>query len=325
MTNSANHKKTLTPARTGPGTAILTLALTAVLIITAALTACGGGPGSGAGDSAAGDGTVRIGTKDFTENLILGELYALAIEDKAGLTVERKFSLASSSVHQVLMDNEIDLYPEYTGTGLLSVLRLPLETDPQQAYDVVKREYAEQFDLVWLDYAQANDSQGLVVTKAASDEYGIKTISDLQQHATEIRFLSQGEFDERDDGIPALEATYGPFDWKSSAIIDNALKYTAMKNGEGDAAPAYTTEGYLIDPAFVLLEDDKRVWPPYNIAPVVRADSLAAHPEIADILNALAARIDTETIRRLNAETDIDGREYAEVAKDYYDTIRGDI
>lgn len=278
----------------------------------------------GTDETAAGD-PVRIGTKDFTENLILGEIYALALEDKGGIPVERKFSLASSAVHQALVDDEIDLYPEYTGTGLLSVLQLPLETDPQAVYDTVKAAYKEQFDLVWLDYAQANDGQGLAVTKEVADKYGIATISDLQKNATEIRFISQGEFDEREDGIPALEATYGPFDWKSSTVIDNALKYETLKNGEGDAIPAYTTEGNLVDDFFVLLEDDKQVWPPYNIAPVVRQDTLDEYPAIADILNAVDALIDTPTITQLNAEVDIDGKEYAEVAASFYDSIKDKI
>jgi osmoprotectant transport system substrate-binding protein len=284
-----------------------------------------GGESPATTDEQASGDPVRIGTKDFTENLVLGELYALALEDKGGIPVERKFSLASSAVHTALVDDEIDLYPEYTGTGLLSVLQLPLETDPQKVYDTVKQAYADQFNLVWLAYGAANDSQGIVVTKAASDEYGIKTISDLQKNAKDIRFLSQGEFDEREDGIPALEAVYGPFDWKSSIVIDNALKYTAMKNDEGDAAPAYTTEGYLVDPDFVLLEDDKQVWPPYNIAPVVRADTLGEYPDIAVILDAVDALIDTPTITQLNAQVDIDGREYAEVAKEYYDSIKDKI
>ncbi|MDR2162824.1 MAG: glycine/betaine ABC transporter substrate-binding protein [Clostridiales Family XIII bacterium] len=277
--------------------------------------------GTDGAEQAAG-GAVNIGSKNFTESLILGELYALALEDKGGLAIERKFNLADSAVHTALVSGEIDLYPEYTGTGLLSVLQLPLETDPQKVYDTVKKEYADQFDIVWLGYAPANDGQGIVVTKEASDKYGIKTITDLQKNAKEIRFLSQGEFDEREDGIPALEKTYGPLEWKSSTIIDNALKYTAMKNGEGDAAPAYTTEGYLVEPDFVLLEDDKHVWPPYNIAPVVRAATLEAHPDIADILDKVDALIDTPTITKLNAEVDIDGKEYAEVAKAFYDSIK---
>ncbi|MDR2156740.1 MAG: glycine/betaine ABC transporter substrate-binding protein [Clostridiales Family XIII bacterium] len=304
-------------------------AVALILGMTVLLSACGGDGGDGnvSGDDAdVGSGApVRIGSKDFTENLILAEIYALALEDKGGLAVDRTFSLASSSVHTALVSDEIDLYPEYTGTGLLSVLQLDLLTDPQEVYDTVKEAYEDRFDLIWLDYAQANDGQGIAVTKAVSDEYGVRTISDLQKQAANIRFASQGEFDEREDGIPALEAVYGPFAFKSSVVIDNALKYDMLLNGEADAAPAYTSEGQLVNPAFVLLEDDRQVWPPYNIAPVARASILETYPEIADILNAVNALIDTPTITSLNAEVDVDGKEYEEVAKAYYDSIKDSI
>lgn len=264
---------------------------------------------------------VRIGSKNFTENLILAELYALALEN-AGIKVERRFDLASSVVHTALVNNEIDLYPEYTGTGLLAVLKLPLITDPQAVYDTVKAEYAKQFDVVWLNYAQANDGQGIVVTKKASDAYGIRTISDLQRNAEHIRFASQGEFDEREDGIPGLEKVYGPFNWASSTVYSDALKYQVLASGQADAAPAYTTEGTLTDPAYVLLEDDRYVWPPYNIAPVVRRAVLDQYPQIADALNGVNAKIDTPAITRLNAQVDLDKREYADVAKDFYNAIK---
>jgi osmoprotectant transport system substrate-binding protein len=274
-------------------------------------------------DGASAAGAIRIGTKAFTESLILGELYALAIEDKCGLAVKRKFSLAGTTIHQSLTSDEIDIYPEYTGTALLSVLKLPLETDPQKVYDTVKKQYKDRFGLVWLDYSSASDGQGIAVTRAVSDEYGIKTISDLQKHAKNIRFISQGEFDARTDGIPALEKAYGPLEWKSLTVVDNALKYRTLKSGAGDATPAYTTEGNLADNDFVLLDDDKHVWPPYNIAPVVREETLAEHPRIAEVLNRVAALIDTQTIAGLNAKVDINGREYAEVAKEFYASIAG--
>jgi osmoprotectant transport system substrate-binding protein len=285
--------------------------LVALLAVAVALGSCA--PKSKA--------AVRIGSKNFTESLVLAELYALALED-AGIKVERRFDLASSVVHTALVNNEIDLYPEYTGTGLLAVLKLPLITDPQQVYDTVKAEYARQFDVVWLNYAEANDGQGIVVTKKASDTYGIRTISDLQRNAEHIRFASQGEFDEREDGIPGLVKVYGPFNWASSTVYSDALKYQVLAAGEADAAPAYTTEGTLIDPAYVLLEDDRYVWPPYNIAPVVRRAVLDQHPQIADTLNAVNAKIDTPTITRLNAQVDLDKREYADVAKDFYNAIK---
>lgn len=264
--------------------------------------------------------TIRVGSKDFTENLILAEIYSLALED-AGYDVDRVFNIASSAVHTALVNDEVDLYPEYTGTGLLSVLKLPLETDPQVVYDTVKEQYEEQFNLIWLDYSNANDGQGLVITTEAANKYGIKTISDLQKYASELRFASQGEFDERDDGIPALEATYGPFDWKSSKVYDNSLKYQLLSNGEADVAPAYTTEGQLVNDEYTLLEDDKYVWPPYNIAPVVRGEVLDEYEDIADILNEISAKIDTETITALNAKVDVDKLEYEEVAKEFYESI----
>jgi osmoprotectant transport system substrate-binding protein len=267
------------------------------------------------------DAKVRIGSKNFTESLILAEIYALALED-TGIGVERKFDLASSVVHTALVGDSIDLYPEYTGTGLLAVLKLDLITDPAEVYRVVKDEYKKRFDVVWLDYAQGNDGQGIMVTKDASDKYGIRTISDLQRNAGEIRFASQGEFDEREDALPGLAKVYGPFNWKSTQVYDGALKIQVLRSGEADAAPAYTTEGFLADPFFVLLEDDKRVWPPYNIAPVVRQNVLDAHPKIAAALNAVNARIDTPTITALNAKVDIDKLEYEEVAKDFYNSIK---
>lgn len=300
-------------------------ALSLILIIALAAGAfagCGAKtPAEGNSGEEAQKPVIKVGTKDFTENLILGELYALALEDN-GYQVDRVFNIASSVVHTSLVNGDVDLYPEYTGTGLLAVLKLPLETDPQTVYDTVKKEYESQFDLVWLDYAQANDGQGLVITTEASEKYGIKTISDLQKNADKLRFASQGEFDVRDDGIPALEAKYGKFNWSSSKVYDNALKYEVLANGEADVAPAYTTEGRLVDERFTLLEDDKYVWPPYNIAPVASKAVLSANPDIADILNAINAKIDTKTITALNAKVDVDKLEYEDVAKEFYDSIQ---
>ncbi len=296
--------------------------VTLFLILAFVLSMAAGCSSQKSGDAGSADQkAIKIGSKNFTESLILGEIYALALEEK-GFKVERVFDIASSVVHTSLVNGDIDLYPEYTGTGLLAVLKLPLETDPQKVYDIVKEEYAKKFNVVWLNYAQANDGQGLVITTEASEKYGIKTISDLQKNATKLRFASQGEFDVREDGIPALEATYGKFDWASSKVYDNALKYEVLAAGEADVAPASTTEGNLIDPKFTLLEDDKAVWPPYNIAPVVRKEVLDANPDIAEILNAVNTKIDIKTITELNAEVDVNKREYEEVGKEFYDSIK---
>lgn len=294
---------------------------TLAALLGLSLTACGASS-SGASTTAESGGTIVIGSKDFTENEVVAEVYALALED-AGYTVERKMDIASSVIHTSIMNKEIDLYPEYTGTGLISILQMEVLTDPQEVYDTVKVAYEEQFQLTWLDYAAANDGQGLFISRAASDEYGITTISQLQEHAGELHFASQGEFDEREDGLPGLEKVYGPFEWKSSKVYDNGLKYEVVENGEADVSPAYTTEGRLVETdKFVLLEDDKQVWPPYNLAPVVRDEVLEAHPDIADVLNSISAKLDTETVTQLNARVDIDKEEYEDVAREFYESIK---
>ncbi|TNV69524.1 glycine betaine ABC transporter substrate-binding protein [Trichococcus shcherbakoviae] len=292
---------------------ISTIAMLAVALIVSGCSSLGGGSTE--------DTVIRVGSKDFTENLVVSEIYALALED-AGYEVERIPNIASSVVHTSITNDEIDLYPEYTGTGLLVILEMEMETDPQKVYDTIKAEYAEQFDLTWLDYAEANDSAGLVIKTSVAEKYGIETISDLQKNASELRFASQGEFDLREDGIPGLTKAYGEFNWKSSTVYDNSLKYEVLKNDEADVAPAYTTEGQLTNKEeFTVLVDDKNFWPPYNLAPVIRNEVLEENPEIAEILNNISSTLDTETVTGLNAKVDVDGQEYEAVAKEYFESI----
>ena len=290
-----------------------------IMVLVLSMTACGS---KVSGNSEGKNTTIIVGTKDFTENLIVGELYALALED-AGYKVKRVPSIAGSVIHTSITNNEIDLYPEYTGTGLLSILKMKPLTNPEEVYNTVKEGYEKQFKITWLQYSQANDGQGLVIRTDVAKKLGISKISDLQKHASEIRFASQGEFDKREDGIPTLTKVYGEFKWKSSKVYDNGLKYEVLKNNEADAAPAYTTEGQLVNTnEFTLLEDDKNVWPPYNLAPVIRDNVLNTHPDIADILNKVSAKLDTKTITALNAKVDVDKEEYEKVAKDFYKSIK---
>ena len=292
-------------------------------VLTAALAACGGGQSASRGAAQAEEEkSVIVGSKDFTENEIVAEIYALALED-AGFTVERRMNIAGSVVHTSITSGEIDLYPEYTGTGLISILGMEAMTDQDQVYNTVKEAYNEQFGITWLDYAQANDGQGLFISRRASDAYGITNISQLQANADKLRFCSQGEFDEREDGIPGLTKLYGEFNWKSSRIYDNGLKWEVVDQDEADAAPAYTTEARLTETdKFVLLEDDRHMWPPYNLAPIVRNEVLDKYPEIAEVLNAVSAALDTDTVTGLNAQVDIEGEEYEDVAAEFYESIR---
>lgn len=290
------------------------------LIGTSALALMGATGLSGCGKGGSAAGAVTVGSKAFTEGVILSELYALALED-AGLEVDRAFEISGSLIHTALVEGDIDLYPEYTGTGLISVLKMEPQTDPEEVYALVKEEYKKQFDLVWLEKSQAADGQGLVIRTAAAKKLGIKTISDLQAHAGELRFASQGQFDERPDGLPALEAAYGAFEWAEHEVYDEGLKYEVLKNDQADVTPAYTTEAQLTDGAFTLLEDDRRVWPPYNVAPVVRAEVLKAQPAIEEALARVNAALTTAKLTELNARVDIDHEEYEDVARDFFETI----
>ncbi|MFC3932555.1 glycine betaine ABC transporter substrate-binding protein [Streptococcus dentapri] len=272
--------------------------------------------------SSGNKGTIRFGSKDFTENLVISEIYSLALEDH-GYKVERKDNISSSLIHNSIVNGEIDIYPEYTGTGLLSILKEDMQTNPDKVYQTVKSKYQDKYQLTWLNYARANDSQGLVIRTEVAKKLDISSISDLQKHAQELRFASQGEFDKRDDGMPGLEKAYGGFDWKSSKIYDNSLKYKVLDNDEADVTPAYTTEGQLVDTdKFTLLKDDKNFWPPYNLAPVVRDDTLKKYPEIKGILNDVTETLTTKKVTELNAKVDVDKEDYKDVAKDYYQSIK---
>ena len=263
---------------------------------------------------------IRIGSKDFTESLIVSEIYALALED-AGYTVERKQNIAGSVVHTAITSDEIDLYPEYTGTGLLAVLQMEMNSDPDVVYNTVKDAYQEQFNITWLDSTAINNRNGIAIRTEAAEQYNIYTMSDLQREAEHIRVCSQGEFEYREDGIPGLEKVYGPFNFASINVYDNGIKYQILEQNEADACPGYSTDAQLVNrELFTYLEDDLGFWPPYYLAPIIRSEVLEAHPEIADILNAVSAKLDTETMVALNAKVDIDHMEYTEVAKEFYET-----
>ena len=290
----------------------MALLFAAVSLLTFPLSGCG----------TSDQETIRVGSKDFTESLILAEIYALALEDK-GYQVDRKMNVAGSLVHTAITGDEFDLYPEYTGTALLSVLQMDMDSDPDSVYNTVKEEYDKQFELTWLDSTQVNDRNGIAIRKETADQYNIATMSDLQANADKLKLCSQGEFEQREDGLPGLAKVYGEFHFASINLYDSGLKYQILESGEADVCPAYSTDAQLVNTdKFAYLEDDKQFWPPYYMAPVIRNDALKENPEIAEILNKVSAKLDTETMISLNAKVDIDKQEYDEVAKEFYDSIR---
>lgn len=281
-----------------------------IILLGIILVACGGS-----------DDVVKVGSKDFTESLIVSEVYALALEEN-DYEVERVQNIASSVIPSSLESGEVDLYPEYTGTALMTIFDLPIETDPEKVAEIIREEY-EAIGLTTLDYADANNTQGIAIRTDVAEELGITTISDFQENAVQIRFASQGEFDLREDGLVGLAEVYGEFNFADTTVYDNSLKYQILRNNEADATPAYTTDGQLVnEDEFLVLEDDQNFWPPYNLVTVLNQELLEENPEIDDILDEINAALTTEKMIELNAMVDIDGREYQEVAAEFYETLK---
>ena len=271
--------------------------------------ACGGGGGS--------DTTVSVGSKDFTEQLIIGEMYALMLEEN-GFTVERKLNLGGTPVAQAAIERgEIDLYPEYTGTALLTVLKLPVNGDQQAVYETVKQAYQEQFNLVWLDPSPMNNTQALAMTEERAEALDIRTISDFAAQASTLTLIGPPEFEIREDGLPGLQAAYGNFSLKGYKAVDPGLRYKGLVDGEADVAVAFGTDGEIDAFNLVVLEDDQGLFPPYQVAPIVSQAALDENPGIAEALNQLSPLLNDGVMRELNYEVSGNQREPAEVAREF--------
>ncbi|MDQ2817716.1 MAG: quaternary ammonium transporter [Candidatus Eremiobacteraeota bacterium] len=265
---------------------------------------------------------LRVGSKNFTEELTLAQMYALLLE-KAGYRVERRLNLGSTQIAMTaLLRDEIDLYPEYTGTALLVWLKLPPIGDRRQAYETVKRAYLSRHDLVWLDPAPMNDTQALAMTARTADQYGVRSLSECARAAPRLRLGAVPEFTERADGLPGLRRTYGGFDFKSVRYIDIGLKYKALLDGDVDVAVAFATDGQIDQYRLVVLRDDRHFWPPYQVAPVVRRSALAQFPKLGPALNRLAPLLSDEAMRHLNWRVDGNNEEPQDVAADFLTKAR---
>lgn len=296
---------------------IKVLAAAVLVLLSAVLSACDVGT---MGQSS--QRKVVVSSKNFTEAVLVGEMYAQVLEN-AGIPIERKMNLGGTDVAQAALEkggaaDGIDLYPEYTGTGLLAVLKGEPESDPQKVYDTVKQGYADKYKITWLERSPMNDTQAVITTQEVSDSKGIKTLQDLCDKAGELTMIARAEFKDRPDALPALQKIYGGCEFKEIKAVESGdLVFAALANGQADVAASDSTAGPIAGNGLVLLEDPKGYGGPYNIAPVVRDDVLALYPNIATTLNALSPKITTEEIARLNWEVDGKKREVTDVAKEF--------
>jgi len=257
---------------------------------------------------------VRVGSKNFTESFVIAEIYAQALE-RAGLRVTRLFNLGSTQIAIAAMERgDIDLYPEYTGTALIDVLHLAPVASPRTAYEIVARHFARRYGFVWLAPSPMNDSQGLATTRAVTLRYGLVTLSDCARAASALRLATIQEFLARPDGLAGLQRFYGGFRFREIRTYDIALKYQALLEGRADVASAFTTDGAIAADSLAVLRDDRHFWPPYNIAPVARAATLAARPQIARVLDAVSPMITDRAAQTMNAQVENDQADPADVA-----------
>lgn len=264
-------------------------------------------------------GTIAVGSKDFTEQFIVAEMYAQILED-AGFTVERKLNLGGTPIaHEAILNGDIDLYPEYTSTGLLTVLKLSPIQDAQEIFSTVKQNYEEQFNLTWLEPSPFNNTQALAMTQETADAYDIRTFSDLSEKAPELILGGPAEFLEREDGIKGLQEAYGGFEFEEIRQLGTgSLRYQALMDGQVDVVVAFGTDGAIEGNDLVVLVDDQVFYPIYNIAPVIRMDTLEDYPQIAERLNELAPLLTDDVMSGLNWQVDgPEGRESADVAREF--------
>lgn len=280
--------------------------------------------------------TVIVGSKDFTEQFILAEMY-LQVLDNAGIPTEDRMNLGGTQVaHQALVEGNISMYPEYTGTGLTEVLQIPLdevigggetadaspvaEATPdaggdlsQFVFDRVRSEYEDQFGLTWLERSPANNTQALAVKREFSEENGITTISQLAEVAGDYVISAPADFPEREDGQLGLARVYGEgFENIEVLPVAPGLKYQALLDDQAQVVLAFGTDGQISGYDLVLLEDDLVLWPPYNVAPVIHQSVLEAYPEIEDLLNSVTSLLTDDALSGLNWR--VDGDEKAEPA-----------
>lgn len=261
---------------------------------------------------------IVVGAKNFTESDLLAEIVAQQIERRAGLRVDRRLHLGGTFVcHQAITAGQIDLYVEYTGTAFTAVLKHAPVTDPDSVYRAVAAEYAARWDLVWLEPLGFDNTFAIVVRRADAERYALRRVSDLARVAARWKAGFGYEFLERADGFAGLARVYGLAFASPPTAMDLGLTYRALAEGNVDVIAGNSTDGTIAALDLVVLEDDRRYFPPYRAAPVVRRAVLERRPAVRAALAELAGRMSDAEMRRLNALADVEHRDIRELARDW--------
>jgi len=274
--------------------------------LIALLTACG----------PARQNLIVIGSKNFTEQLILGEIIAQQIENKTHLPVDRRFYLAGTFIcQQAILAGRIDIYPEYTGTALTAVLKETPSPDREKVFNEVKTEYEKRFNLAVGAPFGFNDTFAIEIRGDDARRLNLKTISQAAPYTPQWRAGFGYEFMERPDGYKGLVSTYALRFAESPRIMDLGLLTRALKDKQVDLIAGNTTDGLIPALDLTVLEDDKHYFPPYEAVPIIRQQIIADHPEVKAALDELAGKISDDDMRQLNYAVDGQHRDVKQVVR----------
>lgn len=262
--------------------------------------------------------SISVGSKNFSEQDLLGEIIAQWIERTTDLNVRRRLHLGGTFIcHRALLAAEIDVYVEYTGTALTAILEQPPVSDPDSVRRIVRSEYLDRFDLEWFEPLGFENTFAMLVRRSTADSLGLRTLSEAARHSDEWVAGFGSEFMERADGYPGLSEAYGLQVRSSPRVMDLGLLYLALASGEIDLTAGNSTDGRIEALELVMLQDDRRYFPPYEGAVVARRPALELRPALRTALERLSGKIDTDEMRRLNRAVDVDGRDYRDVAGEW--------
>jgi osmoprotectant transport system substrate-binding protein len=279
-----------------------------MVLVGITITSCGNPPVQ----------TITIGSKNFTEQLILAELLAQQIEAETDLKVERRLNLGGTFIcHQGLLSGELDLYPEYTGTAYSAILKQPPLKDVQQVYTQTQQLYRQRFKLEWTKPFGFENTFAMVIRGEDARRLKLKTLSDAARYTPQWQAGFGYEFAERADGFPGLAKTYGIKFAGPPRTMDLGLIYRALSAKQVDMVAGNSTDGVLSRLDLVMLKDDKRYFPPYQAAAVVRQDTLQRYPELRAVLDRLGNRITEPEMQRLNDRVDSQKQDIKQVVQDF--------
>lgn len=266
--------------------------------------------------SGSGSKPLIVGSKDFTEQVILGEMVAQVAESQ-GISVERKFELGGDLCHRAMLSGEMDTYVEYTGTAYTAILHHPPISDPRTVYDEVKKEYSEKWDIDWLKPLGFNNTFAILIRGDVARKLKLKTISDIIRYAPQWKAAFGQDFMSRKDGYAGFVNAYGLRFSGQPREMDLSLTYRALAAGQVDLIAGNSTDGLIDKLDLFQLEDDRHYFPPYEAAPLVRSDSLKRFPKLQTALDGLAGKLTNEQMRNLNFEVEGDHRQPRDVVREF--------